>query len=213
MSKHIRTFSRFQEIKKAFENKNIKEAVVQIDDVYKVGGIEVLQTTINSYVKKVKTETGKNLRQMFSDMEIADQLVRYVASNRLDVDKIPSSALLGGDKQIVDEVDTDDLEGTEVTTDTTEVPVSDEDLEASEDEVTSDQVQDETSEEETTLPTDETSTDDEFQTTETPENEEEPKSEENSDEETEEEEEEGNEDVESEKKEEEEEEGNEDLPI
>lgn len=95
MSNHIRKFESFKVIKHKFDKYN--EAVIQIDDKYKVGGIEVAQSLINSYVKKVKDETGRNIRQMFSDMEIAEQLVKYVAVNKLDVDKIPAAALLGGD--------------------------------------------------------------------------------------------------------------------
>lgn len=115
MSSHIRKFTSFREVKHKFDKYN--ESVVQIDDKYRVGGIEVSQSLINSYIKKIKDETGKNVRQMFSDMEIAEQLVRYVAANKLDVDKIPTAALLGGEIPMDDDEIIDDT--TEVTADET----------------------------------------------------------------------------------------------
>jgi len=115
MSSHIRKFESFREIKRKFDKYN--EHVLQIDDKYKVGGIEVSQSLINSYVKKVKEETGKNIRQMFSDMEIAEALVKYVAVNKLEVEKIPAAALLGGEIPMDDDDSIDDT--TENTADET----------------------------------------------------------------------------------------------
>ena len=61
--------------------------------------IDIPQSLINSYVKKVKDTTGKNLRQFFGDVDIAEEIVKYINMNNLDVEKIPGGALMGGQEQ------------------------------------------------------------------------------------------------------------------
>ena len=69
---------------KTFESHStVNETVKQIGDVYKVGSIEVPQSIINSYVRKVKDKTGKNLRNLFSDMEIAEELIGFLVDKYL----------------------------------------------------------------------------------------------------------------------------------
>jgi hypothetical protein len=93
--KHIRTFESYR-VKKNREE-IIKEAVLQVNDIYKVKTmIDIPQSLINSYVKKVKDTTGKNLRQFFGDVDIAEEIVKYINLNNLDVEKLPGNALMGG---------------------------------------------------------------------------------------------------------------------
>ena len=93
--KHIRTFESYR-IRKNREE-IIKESVLQVNDIYKVKTmIDIPQSLINAYVKKVKDTTGKNLRQFFGDVDIAEEIVKYINMNNLDVEKIPGNALMGG---------------------------------------------------------------------------------------------------------------------
>ena len=93
--KHIRTFENYR-IRKNREE-IIKESVLQVNDIYKVKTmIDIPQSLINAYVKKVKDTTGKNLRQFFGDVDIAEEIVKYINMNFLDVEKIPGGALMGG---------------------------------------------------------------------------------------------------------------------
>ena len=93
--KHIRTFESYR-VKKNREE-IIKESVLQVNDIYKVKTmIDIPQSLINAYVKKVKDTTGKNLRQFFGDVDIAEEIVKYINMNNLDVEKIPGGALMGG---------------------------------------------------------------------------------------------------------------------
>ncbi len=93
--KHIRTFENYR-IKKNREE-IIKESVLQVNDIYKVKTmIDIPQSLINAYVKKVKDTTGKNLRQFFGDVDIAEEIVKYINMNNLDVEKLPGNALMGG---------------------------------------------------------------------------------------------------------------------
>ena len=92
---HIRKFESFRRVKKREEI--IKEAVFQVNDIYKVKTtIDIPQSLINAYVKKVKDNTGKNLRQFFGDMDIAEEIVKFVAQNGLDAEKLSANALVGG---------------------------------------------------------------------------------------------------------------------
>jgi len=92
---HIRKFKSFSEGKRRVEI--IKEAVFQVNDIYKVKTtIDIPQSLINAYVKKVKDNTGKNLRQFFGDMDIAEEIVKFVAQSGLDADTLSATALVGG---------------------------------------------------------------------------------------------------------------------
>lgn len=93
--KYIKTFENYR-IRKNREE-IIKESVLQVNDIYKVKTmIDIPQSLINAYVKKVKDTTGKNLRQFFGDVDIAEEIVKYINMNNLDVEKIPGGALMGG---------------------------------------------------------------------------------------------------------------------
>ena len=95
---HLKKFESFSKGKKRQEI--IKEAVFQVNDIYKVKTtIDIPQSLINAYVKKVKDNTGKNLRQFFGDMDIAEEIVKFVAQNGLDADKLSANALVGGGQE------------------------------------------------------------------------------------------------------------------
>lgn len=96
--KHVRTFEKFR-IKKNREE-IIRESVLQVNDIYKVKTmIDIPQSLINAYVKKVKETTGKDLRKFFGDIDIAEEIVKWVALNFIDVEKIPGGAIMGGQTQ------------------------------------------------------------------------------------------------------------------
>lgn len=79
----------------------IKEAVMQVNDVYKVNTmIDIPQSLINAYVKKVKDTTGDDIRKFFGDVNIAEEIVKYLTKNFLDVDHIPAGALTGKEEDI-----------------------------------------------------------------------------------------------------------------
>lgn len=126
-NKFIKTFESHRSNKLRNTNE-INESVKQIGDVYKVGSIDVKQTLINSYVKRVKDETGKDLRNMYSDMDIASEVVKFIIEEELESDTIPTYALLDGESE--DEDLTSDLE--DVDTEEEEI-ITDEDEESEED--------------------------------------------------------------------------------
>jgi hypothetical protein len=102
---HIREFKSFQSKRKDIER--INEIVTQKDDSFIVGGIQVDKKTVNAYIKKVKDQTGKDLKSMYSEMQIAEELMRWSASNLSNIDNVPISALMGGEEEMADEIDED----------------------------------------------------------------------------------------------------------
>ena len=101
--KHVRKYEKFRVIKNREDI--IKESVLQVNDIYKVKAmIDIPQSLINQYVKKVKDTTGKNLKTFFGDVDIAEEIVKWVTMNGMDVEKIPGGALMGGQTQAQTEV-------------------------------------------------------------------------------------------------------------
>jgi hypothetical protein len=93
--KHIRMFESYR-VKRRRDDV-IKESVLQVNDIYKVRIMaDVPQSLLNAYVKKVKDNVGKNLKQFFGDMDLAEEIVKWVVQNGLDTDKMPANALVGG---------------------------------------------------------------------------------------------------------------------
>ena len=105
--KHIRTFESYKttKVKLSTIDENsfveaVKESVMNVGDIYKVRStVDIPQSLINAYVKKVKDTTGKNMRQFYGDVEIAEELVKYITTNGLDIEKIAGNALMGGQAQ------------------------------------------------------------------------------------------------------------------
>jgi hypothetical protein len=92
--KHIRKFESYRISKRREEI--IKESVLQVNDIYKVRTmVDIPQSLVNAYVKKVKDNTGKNLRQFFGDVDIAEEIVKHVTLNYINVDQVPAGALTG----------------------------------------------------------------------------------------------------------------------
>ena len=130
---YIRKYESYKKAKK--ENrleKSIKEAVVmKVDNTFKVKPIaDIPQSLINNYVKKVKEETGKELKDFFSEMDLAEALVKYVIENGLDVENIPSSALLGENAESAEDDSDVEVEETEEVVD--EVEETEEEVEETE---------------------------------------------------------------------------------
>jgi cobalamin biosynthesis protein CobT len=143
---YIRKFESYKKAKKENRlevSKPIEEAVImKVDNTFKVKSIaDVTQTLINAYVKKVKEETGKELKDFFSEMDLAEALVKYAIENGLDVDCIPSNALLGENAESAED-DSNEEEATEE-----EVEETEEEVEETEEEVAEEEVE-ETEEEE-----------------------------------------------------------------
>lgn len=88
---------------KKLESFKTNESVTPIGDKYLVNGITIPQRVVNAYSKKVKEQTGKDLKQIYSESQIAEELIKYVVDKFLDVEALPVSALIGGEEEMVEE--------------------------------------------------------------------------------------------------------------
>ncbi len=96
MKKHVRKFESFQ-IKKRLGDA-IQESVMQVNDIYKVKAVvDIPKSLINQVIKKVKDESGKDLRNFYGDQDIAEEIIKYVNQTFVNSDAIPTAALVGGE--------------------------------------------------------------------------------------------------------------------
>lgn len=118
---YIRKYESFKQAKKQNRlKKSVRESVImRVDNMFKVKSTaDVSQSLINAYVKKVKEETGKELRDFFSDMDIAEALIKYVTDNNLNIENIPAGALLGENSaKAEDDLNTEDSVEDEISSD------------------------------------------------------------------------------------------------
>jgi len=98
--KHIRKFESHREYRQKYDL--IQELVMQKGNDWTVkANIDIPQSLINAYVKKTKETTGKDLKKFFGDAEIAQDMVKFVTTNFMDVDNIHGGALTGDEEQAV----------------------------------------------------------------------------------------------------------------
>lgn len=93
--RYIKQFEKHKASKRLQEI--INEAVLQVDDIAKVRAVaDIPQSLINAVVKKCKDVSGKNVRQFYSDNDIAEELVKHVFNTYLNIDHISTVPFVGG---------------------------------------------------------------------------------------------------------------------
>jgi hypothetical protein len=93
--KNFRTLKEFQNLKK---DPTLNEIVTRMDQDYSVGlRVQIPVSLVNAYIKKVKDESGKNIREFYSDMELAEMMSQHLATTYLDIKNFPVSLTLGED--------------------------------------------------------------------------------------------------------------------
>ena len=149
---YIRKYESFKQAKKQNRlKKSVRESVImRVDNTFKVKSTaDVTQSLINAYVKKVKEETGKELRDFFSDMDIAEALIKYVTDNNLNIENIPAGALLGENSaKAEDDLNTEDSVEDEIISDEEMGEESEEESEEETEEETEEESEEEGEEEE-----------------------------------------------------------------
>jgi len=79
-----------------FKTTKVNESVMKVDDTYKVKMVcDVPQSLINALVRKVKDESEKNAREFWSDIDIAEEVAKYLTSNFMNIENLPASILMG----------------------------------------------------------------------------------------------------------------------
>lgn len=75
---------------------SLHEAVFKHGDVYKVRTtIEIPKSVINQFVSKAKKENNIDPRENYSDVELAEMFVNYIAANFITVESLPVGEILG----------------------------------------------------------------------------------------------------------------------
>ncbi len=97
--KNVRNFESFRINRKG----SINESSMVVGDNLRVNAIvDIKLSDINSYVKKVKESIGKNVRDVYSDSQIAEEIVKHLTSN-INFDTLSTGFLFGmDDTQSVD---------------------------------------------------------------------------------------------------------------
>lgn len=93
MTKNLYEFGEFQ------GKRNITpltENVQAVDDVYRVRKrIDVPMSLVNAFKKKVKDESGKNISQFYSDVELAEEIADYIITSYVSIENLPVNLILG----------------------------------------------------------------------------------------------------------------------
>jgi hypothetical protein len=93
MTKNLYEFGQFQGKR---NHVNINENVQAVDDVFRVRKrIDVPMALVNSFKKKVKDESGKNISQFYSDVELAEEIADYIISSYVSIENLPVNLILG----------------------------------------------------------------------------------------------------------------------
>jgi len=74
----------------------ITEAVFKQGDQYKVRTtVSVPKSVINAFVSKAKKEHGVDVKENWSEMELAEMMVNYITASFLNIDSIPVESIIG----------------------------------------------------------------------------------------------------------------------
>ena len=93
-NKNLLDFGKFKN-KKSSTN-YINENVQAVDDVYRVRKrIDIPMSLVNAFKKKVKDESGKNISQFYSDVELAEEMAEYIIKSYVSIENLPVNLILG----------------------------------------------------------------------------------------------------------------------
>ena len=94
MTNNLFEFREFQ--KKNRTKTRLNENVQAVDDIYRVRKrIDVPMSLVNAFKKKVKDESGKNIGQFYSDVELAEEIADYIISSYVSIENLPVNLILG----------------------------------------------------------------------------------------------------------------------
>lgn len=90
--KNVTEFKEFRGIKR----NTLNETVLRMDDVYRVRtSVDIPASLVSAFIKKVKDESGKNIREFYSDMELSEMMADYLKASFMNIENFPTSIALG----------------------------------------------------------------------------------------------------------------------
>lgn len=102
----MNNLTEFNKFRNKKDGSKLNEGVIKIGNDYIISDIELPASLVNSYIKKVKDERGKDLREMMADQDVAMRLVKYAMENFMQIDNMPTSIVLGEEEEDIDVQDT-----------------------------------------------------------------------------------------------------------
>lgn len=94
MTKNLYEFGEFQGKRSSWSVLN--DNVQAVDDTYRVRKrIDVPMSLVNAFAKKVKDESGKNIRQFYSDVELSEEIADYIIKTYVTIENLPVNLILG----------------------------------------------------------------------------------------------------------------------
>jgi len=94
MKKNLYEFGEFRSRKT--DSVYLNENVQAVDDLYRVRKrIDVPMSLVNAFKKKVKDESGKNISQFYSDVELAEEIAEYIIKSYISIENLPVNLILG----------------------------------------------------------------------------------------------------------------------
>lgn len=86
----------------------LNESVFKQGDIYKVKStVEIPKSLINAFVSKAKKENDIDPRESWSDMDLAEMFVQYIAQNYITIESLPVGEILGTEAKSPSEIQTD----------------------------------------------------------------------------------------------------------
>ena len=90
--KNIFSFNDFKgkkSIQESVEDTTINEMVEAIDDFYRVSvDVDLPKSLVSSFIKKVKENSGKDLRADMGEKRLAERLVQWNLENYLNIENL-----------------------------------------------------------------------------------------------------------------------------
>jgi hypothetical protein len=93
MTKNLYEFGEFQGKRNI---SHLTENVQAVDDIYRVRKrIDIPMSLVNAFKKKVKDESGKNISQFYSDVELSEEIADYIITSYVSIENLPVNLILG----------------------------------------------------------------------------------------------------------------------
>ena len=93
--KNLTEYNDFKNMKHvSSEEEVINEGAQLYDDLWKVRmRVEIPNSLINQYIKKVKDETGEDPKNKWSSQEIAEEIAKHVTTSYMTIENLPVSII------------------------------------------------------------------------------------------------------------------------
>lgn len=127
--KNLTEYNAFKNKARLMSESKLNEGAQLFDNAWRVRTrVEIPTSLINAYVKKVQNDTGENIRQKWSDQELAEEITNYVTSAYLTVENLPVTIVTAIDEEPKVQVQEEMPEETQVQSPDVDIDVQSDDV-------------------------------------------------------------------------------------